>query len=861
MEPGERAAELLGDATSNPRRAFQDGQALLADIDDVDHVNRSIVLRALGIAARLADTMQESIQFARRSVAEAEEAGDAELRAEALMSLAASYAISGDSVLALDALARAEEGSEDLLAAQVSFQKAAVLSRLGRYEEATLIYGEVLPIFMERQDARFEALTRQNLGRINMISGRLDEAETELLRARGLFEELELETPIAAVDHGLGVLASYRGDLVGALRLLDESERRYGELVDAVAEIQVSRCEVLLSAGLVSESARLAGTIAQTLQDLGLGEDEAEARLIGAQATLAAGDRAQARERAMRARDLFAVQQRDTWQAQAEHVEIAALLEDGAIGPELLGRARGVAERLGAEHQVAASLSARLTAASIAIELGDFEAASRELASVAGVKTGTVEMRLQSWLAEAMLHELKGDRRRAMAAARSGMEMLDRYQAALGASDIRAGIETHARQLGELGLRIAVESGDARSAFQWMERTKARSLRTRPVTPPTDDELLGHLADLRQVTVKIRGATGAEADELRRWERSLQEAIRRRTRMLPGKGPNPAPGEPADLVPGQLEEGTLIEFATVGDQLWSVSVTGDGFELRHSGSVSDAGYELESLRFLLRRLARRSTGGDQARRVAARLDELVFGDLDPGGEPAVIVPTPGLYATPWSILPSLRGRPVTVAPSAELWVKRKPMSGIEGRVVVAAGPGLEQAESEVEAVSRLYEGAAAWGPGESKVEEIITALDGAAAAHIASHAFFQYENPMFSSIRLADGDVFVYDFERLRRSPRLMVLSACDSGFSESRAGEELLGLSASLLAMGTGSVVASIGLVPDSKATRELMVEFHRGLLEGLGPTRSLSRAQDRIADAAGGFVAAASFICIGGG
>jgi CHAT domain-containing protein len=65
---------------------------------------------------------------------------------------------------------------------------------------------------------------------------------------------------------------------------------------------------------------------------------------------------------------------------------------------------------------------------------------------------------------------------------------------------------------------------------------------------------------------------------------------------------------------------------------------------------------------------------------------------------------------------------------------------------------------------------------------------------------------MFSSLRLADGDLYVYDIERLGSAPDLVVLSACDSGFTETRPGEELMGLSSALLSMGTRSIIASVG-------------------------------------------------------
>ncbi|HEU4895102.1 MAG TPA: CHAT domain-containing protein, partial [Acidimicrobiia bacterium] len=136
---------------------------------------------------------------------------------------------------------------------------------------------------------------------------------------------------------------------------------------------------------------------------------------------------------------------------------------------------------------------------------------------------------------------------------------------------------------------------------------------------------------------------------------------------------------------------------------------------------------------------------------------------------------------------------------------------------------------------------------------------GASIAHVACHASFEVANPMFSSLRLGDGDLYVYDVERLSAPPSTVVLSACDSGYSEARPGEELAGLTSALLRMGTRAVVASIGLVPDSPATSALMVDFHRRLISGSTTAAALAAAQRESASDPAGLIAASSFIHVG--
>jgi hypothetical protein len=305
----------------------------------------------------------------------------------------------------------------------------------------------------------------------------------------------------------------------------------------------------------------------------------------------------------------------------------------------------------------------------------------------------------------------------------------------------------------------------------------------------------------------------------------------------------------------------MVELVEHGGVLWAVTIRNERYRLIELGAESEVTSEVESLRFALRRLARGRGSIAAAQSVAQRLDDFVLQPLGLADGPVVLVPTPGLYATPWHTLPSCRQRPLTITPSAELWHRASLAGWVGTKVLLAAGPDLELADTEVREVGSLYPTATQLTATESTVGRVQALLDGAHIAHVATHAFFQLENPMFSSLRLADGDLYVYDIERLDNAPDVVLLSACDSGFTDTHAGEELMGLSAAMLSMGTKSIIASVGLVPDSTATKDLMVELHRGLIAGLTPARALHEAQTGVAGTPQGYIAASSFICIGAG
>lgn len=58
----------------------------------------------------------------------------------------------------------------------------------------------------------------------------------------------------------------------------------------------------------------------------------------------------------------------------------------------------------------------------------------------------------------------------------------------------------------------------------------------------------------------------------------------------------------------------------------------------------------------------------------------------------------------------------------------------------------------------------------------------------------------------------------------MVTLSACDTGISENKPGDELIGLSRSLLYAGANSLILSLWPV-NSQAAKEMMVEFYSNL------------------------------------
>ena len=139
--------------------------------------------------------------------------------------------------------------------------------------------------------------------------------------------------------------------------------------------------------------------------------------------------------------------------------------------------------------------------------------------------------------------------------------------------------------------------------------------------------------------------------------------------------------------------------------------------------------------------------------------------------------------------------------------------------------------------------------------EVHGAMEGADLVHLAAHGTFRSDAPLFSSLRLADGPLTVYELERLRAAPDTLVLPACDAAqSSRCGPGDELLGTAAALLGLGVGSVVAPVLPVPD-EATTPLMLALHERLRRGSPPSVALAEAAARDTEDA----VALAFVCIG--
>jgi hypothetical protein len=439
------------------------------------------------------------------------------------------------------------------------------------------------------------------------------------------------------------------------------------------------------------------------------------------------------------------------------------------------------------------------------------------------------------------------------------LDALDRHRASLGSSELRALVAHHGDELASVALRHAVPTGP-RAMLEWSERWRANALFQPAVHPPDDEELARDLATLRDTRRRLADAldegspTAPRLDEERA---RLELAIRRRTHRLRGVGSASLHFRVEDLV-DRLGDTTFVELVDVDGVLHALVARSGRVTHVVVGATAEGEHAVAFAKFALRQSARgRPSDLDD---VGRRLQAALLGDAVRrlGQGPVVVSPPGRLHATPWTLVPALSRVPVSVAPSAALWLRARSLAAPTGHRVLIAGPGLESGGAELDGIAERHRAARLLRGGTATVERSLQAMDGAAVAHVAAHGKFREDSPMFSSLELDDGPLTVHDFERLKHAPHRIVLSACESGVVAPIGAGEMLGLVSAMLAMGSAGVVSSVAKVNDH-ATAELMLDVHAAMDAGEDLAHVLLRARDAARGERVREATAAAFLAMG--
>jgi CHAT domain-containing protein len=304
-------------------------------------------------------------------------------------------------------------------------------------------------------------------------------------------------------------------------------------------------------------------------------------------------------------------------------------------------------------------------------------------------------------------------------------------------------------------------------------------------------------------------------------------------------------------------EGLLIEFYMAGEATVALVLSRDDLHVyRNLMPVGQIKHWLTAFRFQLNKFR---YGGGYVTRHAATLRKgvdrclraLYGGLLAPLKEeladrPLIVVPHGVLHYVPFHALYDgqhyvLERHSVYTAPSAgvlRLCCDQSPAGNGQALVMGVADASIPHVAEEVERVGHLLGDATLVTGPHATLDRLKSDAPAQGVIHIASHALFRVDNPLFSAVRLADGWLNVNDIYQLQLKARLVTLSGCETGVGLVSQGDELIGLSRAFFYAGAPALVVSLWAVNDD-STALLMQHFYQALREGYSVAEALRRAQ----------------------
>lgn len=733
------------------------------------------------------------------------------------------------------ARARAATHGFPVLQAMVEESSALLALACGQYREALAGF--------EASRARYEALAmpqhlaiaEKQLANAYLALRLLPEAQALYQQVLGRFEALDMPEDRAWALAQLGRTLALLGRPQAASRAFEQASAAFAgqQMPVGEAAVALARGESLLAQGRAAEALPWCEAAAQGFGNAAIAHAALRSRLVQADALLAAGQAAAAHERFAEG---LAQARQQGWLA----LEVHALAGLGSAA-----RAQGNSAAAASAWEQAVALSEAQRAA-----LPGEDLRSAFLASQLAPYQGLVGLWLDA-------------QDQSPGPARPG-ELL----ALVERSRARALADRLGRQAAPPAEPAAGRAAKAPPPAPGGAPPAPHGGHEQPGRASSAHDRLNWLYHRVQQLQEAGETSAALESEIRETERALLEQSRRQRLSQTPAGDPIATCPPAravalasDLQQALAEGDALVAYAVAGDELLAIVVTRQALTLRRRLAAWSAvlpalrqlRFQMETVRHgdaALSRHLPRLLERTQAR--LAQLHDLVWAglaDLVAGHERLLVVAPGALGALPFAALhdgqaPLLERHTLAMAASAEaaLHGLARPAGPARSALALGESSRLPQAAAEARDVAARFgaDGTALVGPAASVAALVARAAE-ADVLHLACHARFRSDNPMFSALDLADGALTVEQVQGLRLRPGTVVLSACESGLADEGDGDELVGLVRAFLVAGAARVVASLWPVDDAQAARQ-MQHFHAALVAGASPAAALRDAQRRL-------------------
>jgi CHAT domain-containing protein/predicted negative regulator of RcsB-dependent stress response len=765
---------------------------------------------------------------------------------------------------------------------------ANIYYRQDRFQEAVDLYEGAYKEFLQCGEPLDIAAVLRNLAVCYISLNDFPRAEETYRLARQHCMEHGFSLLVAEADYNVAYLHYLRGEYLRAIELYDQTRKLCAELGDGYhqALCDLDESEIYLELNLTEGGTELALDAFAAFNELGMKYEAAKAATFSAIAISQQGRHKQALESFDRARALFVKEHNDLWPGLIDLYKALVYYESGE---------NDEAEELAAKalqyfsNSVLPSKAALCELLLAAIELrgGDPEEARRYCSGALSRLTHIDSpATYQAYFMLGQAEEASGNTELARQAYEQAFRKLEDLRSHLGKEELKIAFLKNKLAVyeGLVVTSLAVNFGmrAQKEAFGYIEQAKSRSLadliafRASSISSRESKAIspaMGEFRDLRQKLnwtyhqieieeLNPEGSSQERIHQLRQLSRRYEDALVKAFSQVQSVDREFASLQSAKTVSVEelqeiLPENTLLlEYYTARNRFYVCLVSRKQFKIV---ALSDVNGVREKLRLLQLQLAKFRLGSDYIQSLEkalleatqAHLEELYALLIAPireqlTTEHLIIVPHAFLHYLPFHALSDgkryvIDDFSVSYAPSSSIFAvcQKKPHRTDDGDTLILAVPDARAPYIEEEAhfvasamgKARLFMGE------EATEEQLRIHGPGSRFIHIATHGYFRQDNPMFSSIRLGNSLLSLFDLYQLHFDAELVTLSGCGTGMNVVIGGDELIGLVRGLLYAGAQTLMVSLWEVHD-QSTAEFMRDFYQGYKNSANKANALRRA-----------------------
>ncbi len=774
-------------------------------------------------------------------------------------------------------------GTEPLLALLYT-QQGICYNQLGRYQAALTVFPLAEAIYARFGMQVQNAAVKNSRGLTLLYLGQVSEALLVFAAALQIQQAEDLPLLQAHTQSNLGESYLLRGDYRTALAAFDQACTLLANQAALTDELINRRqmADAYLALNLFDEALSIYRAVIDQFEQAGMAHERAWA-LWGAGVALAQQAQISAATAALaEAAALFARVANQPLLASVQLEQAALLAQQGEAAQALALAAAALAAVSTAEWPVQ-QFFAHLRLADLTLAAADQVAAAAHLQAAQQLADELALPHLRYRLRQrwSQLLRQQGEKDQAIAQLELAVEEIETLRVTLPVETMRISFLRDKLSVYEMLIQLYLERGDAASlhaSFDMAERARSRTLIERMVgitasaptsAGPTDlvQRLQVLQADLNAVYNRLLHRDlddpQASSTERSRYSAELysraaqleQEISRLRLTVEPTTLPPDlfAP-LPLTTIQARLDDGVaVLAYYLIEEEVVAFLVTRTTLQvIRQLTTRSQVAQRLQRLHsqwqrfrvgnaFTLRHqpLLLQSTQrilGELYRELFAPLSVRITAALPPrdGPQNLTIVPYGLLHQVPFQALfdgthDLIDRYLISYAPSVTALIIAPPPSPRDFATCLVMGVGADDipaTEREVQQVAAQLPNARVYLNEAATLTTLRQNAPDAALLHLACHAIFRADNPMFSALKLADGWLNALEVAQLPLHCGLVVLSACESGLGYTQSGDEILGLTRAFLSVGVSSLVVSQWMVQD-EATAALMTAFYQQLAQ----------------------------------